>query len=402
MRVDNHHLSYCSNIHPGESWGDHFAELKAHIPKVKKQVCPHASFGIGLRLSALAAEQLLKNENLNEFKQWLNETDTYVFTMNGFPYGQFHHASVKEQVHEPDWTTQERLLYTQNLATILAELVKKGESGTISTSPVSYQGWFRHSALAQLAVMDQGACQLAEMALFLHRLKANTGKQIELSIEPEPAGLLENLNSTLTFFKDHLWQTGVKWLEKESIDQEKALEIVKNHIGLCFDTCHFSVMFEDSASVYDSLLASELKVNKIQISAAPVFSLNPDNCFEKMAALQKLNEPVYLHQVSCKNKDGLIVLCADIPPFFEFIDVESIVEARTHFHIPLFASEMPGFGSSANETASFLQHLKKLKHPQHFEVETYTWDVLPPELKQDLNTSISKELQWAINHLKAE
>jgi hypothetical protein len=400
MHIGLHHLSYCSNIHPGESWPEHFAQLKAHVPKVKEQVSPDAPFGIGLRLSALAAEQLLQANYLEEFQRWLQETDTYVFTINGFPYGQFHHAVVKDQVHEPDWTTPERLLYTQNLATILAQLIAEGETGTISTSPISYQGWFRHSAMAQLAVMDQAACQLAEMALFLHRLKVDTGKQIELSIEPEPAGLVENLKSTLAFFKEHLWQAGVKWLEKENIDQEKAIEIIQTHIGVCLDTCHFSVMFEDSANVYDSLLASEIKVNKVQISAAPVFSLNPDNCFEKMAALQKLNEPVYLHQVCCRDEEGLTLLFTDIAPFFEYVDVESIVEARTHFHIPLYAPEMSGFGSSANETALFLQHINKSMHALHFEVETYTWDVLPQELKQNLDTSISKELQWAINHLK--
>lgn len=68
MQTPFGHLTYCTNIHAGESWPDHFQALKANIPAVKAQVSPDKPFGIGLRLSHLASAELSKQENLAEFK----------------------------------------------------------------------------------------------------------------------------------------------------------------------------------------------------------------------------------------------------------------------------------------------------------------------------------------------
>ena len=36
---------------------------------------------------------------------------------------------------------------------------------------------------------------------------------------------------------------------------------------------------------------------------------------------------------------------------------------------------------------------------EHLEVETYTWDVLPEGLKQELSESIVRKLQWVQERL---
>lgn len=141
MKLANVHISYCSNIHPGESWQDHFQELKANLPSIKAAVAPNQSFGFGLRLAAEAAEELSEASNFAVFAAWLKEHDLYVFTMNGFPYGDFHIKEVKDQVHAPDWTTEERFLYTKKLFDILSQLLPENEEGGISTSPLSYRFW---------------------------------------------------------------------------------------------------------------------------------------------------------------------------------------------------------------------------------------------------------------------
>ncbi len=61
--------------------------------------------------------------------------------MNGFPYGSFHHTIVKDKVHAPDWTTQERVDYTIRLAEILSALITGRMEGGISTSPLTYRHW---------------------------------------------------------------------------------------------------------------------------------------------------------------------------------------------------------------------------------------------------------------------
>ena len=115
MRL-NHglHLAYCTNIHRGETWAETFASLQTHTLAVRERVCPRAPYGIGLRLGHGAARELSAPTTLRAFQRWLGEHDCYVFTINGFPYGQFHGTRVKEQVYQPDWTTPERHYWQMN------------------------------------------------------------------------------------------------------------------------------------------------------------------------------------------------------------------------------------------------------------------------------------------------
>src|SRR4051812_585343 len=115
MLTNSGHLTYCTNIHSGETWQDHFHALDINFPGIKASLSPDSQMGIGLRLSHLASLELIKPEVLTLFKSWLAKNNAYVFTMNGFPYGQFHQVRVKDQVHAPDWTTTERLDYTTRL-----------------------------------------------------------------------------------------------------------------------------------------------------------------------------------------------------------------------------------------------------------------------------------------------
>ena len=129
MFTNGYHLTYCTNIHPGETWEETFYNLKRYNSEVKAEVSPDAPFGIGLRLSDKGSRSLLEEDNLLNFKNWLAENDCYIFTMNGFPFGGFHHQTVKDQVHHPDWATPERLDYTLRLFDILETILPAGMDG---------------------------------------------------------------------------------------------------------------------------------------------------------------------------------------------------------------------------------------------------------------------------------
>ena len=133
------HLAYCTNIHRGETWAETFASLQTHALAVRGKTCPQKPFAIGLRLSRRAAVELSERESLLEFQRWLEKNDCYVFTINGFPFGNFHGARVKENVYRPDWTSPERLAYTNLLFNLLAELLPAGVEGSVSTLPGSFK-----------------------------------------------------------------------------------------------------------------------------------------------------------------------------------------------------------------------------------------------------------------------
>src|SRR4051812_43077046 len=98
MRMQNgqEHLTYCTNVHKGETWEDVFNILQTDLLAVRQAVAPMESFGVGLRLSGQALATASEPPALDTMKQYLADNDLYVFTLNAFPYGPFHGTRVKQ------------------------------------------------------------------------------------------------------------------------------------------------------------------------------------------------------------------------------------------------------------------------------------------------------------------
>src|SRR5690606_4276752 len=202
MQIASGHLTYCTNIHAGENWEHHFDALQKNIPGIRQAVAGDKPFGIGLRLSHLAAEELGTGDNLTKFRQWLSDNNCYIFTMNGFPYGGFHHTRVKDQVHSPDWTTQDRVIYTLQLFRFLSDLLPAGMDGGVSTSPLSYKLW--HTKEDQPETFRIATENILKVAAELIRVYEETGKLLHLDIEPEPDGLIESGPEFIDWFQEYL------------------------------------------------------------------------------------------------------------------------------------------------------------------------------------------------------
>ena len=395
------HLSYCTNIHAGESWDDHFRALQQNFPAIKEAISPEAPMGIGLRLSNQASLQILEGNKIEEFKSWLQQTGSYVFTMNGFPYGGFHHTKVKDQVHAPDWTTTERVDYTKRLFTILAQLLPDGIDGGISTSPLSYRYWYKDADTLNQAI-ELATINLLDVVQLLISIRNQTGKILHLDIEPEPDGLLETGNEFISWFEQYLLPIGVPIINNAfQIDAAAAEKLIKDHCNLCYDICHFAIGFEDHATVMDQLAAKGLKIGKFQISAALKASLIGDS--DKRTAIQsafaQYNEPVYLHQVVARLEEGGLLRYPDLSDALQDFEHKGVQEWRAHFHVPVFEANFGLLESSRTDIETVLA-LHRLKHrTHHLEVETYTWEVLSPEVKLPIGQSIIRELQWVLDQL---
>ena len=393
-------LTYCSNIHPGESWEEHFAQLKQHVPLIKKQVNPDGRFGIGLRLSNIASIELKKEENLLSFIKWVKENNCYVFTMNGFPYGGFHHTIVKDRVHAPDWTTQDRVEYTIHLAEILSRLLPENMEGGISTSPLSYRHW--HSAEQWDEVFKKTTSHLLDVLVKLIEIKNNTGKTIHIDIEPEPDGLLESGIEFLNWYDDYLLPLGTAFLNKHfGWTNKKSVQALKEHVQLCYDICHFAVGYEDHQQVTALLQQKNIRIGKIQISAALKAGI-PAVVEERNSvidAFKQFNEPTYLHQVIALQKNGELKRYPDLPEAIQQANDPLTIEWRSHFHVPLFVESYGVLQSTQQDIIGALNMHKQQQLTGHLEIETYTWDVLPDELKLPITDSIIREMEWVISLL---
>ncbi len=397
MLVNNHyHLTYCTNIHPGENWERTLESLKTYVPRIKAEVSPDRPFGIGLRLSNTASEELGQGEHLEQFKKWLDENDLYVFTMNGFPYGNFHNQRVKEEVHTPDWTTKERLHYTNRLFDQLAFLLPEGMVGGISTSPISYKHWHNSFEAMDMA-FTLGAEHLVQVIIHLNEIEEKTGKHLHLDIEPEPDGLLENSDEVIHFFENYLIPMAMVILERElGVDGNGVKSLVLRYITVCYDICHFSLAYEEPEITLKKFADHGIQVGKIQVSAALKIIFDAENKEKIWEALAQFNEPTYLHQVTEKVGDK-VKTYNDLPVVLE--DKTDFTELRAHFHVPIFLDRFGLLQSTQDQILKVITYLKDHKVTDHLEVETYTWDVLPKDLKAPLDQSIIREIQWLKNKL---
>jgi hypothetical protein len=390
------HLTYCTNIHPGESWAEVKKNLERKVTTVKQQVSPDRPFGVGLRLSAVAAETLRGEEAFNELLGILDANDMYVFTINGFPYGPFHGTRVKEEVYLPDWRDPVRLQYTNVLADLLDVLLpdEEGLCGSISTVP----GAFKQNATGEDEVM-RIAAQLVDHAAYLVKLRERSGKTIALALEPEPCCFLETIEESVAFFDQHLFaaQSVDRLASSTGLAKGDAEEALRRHLGLCYDLCHGAVEFEDAESSLDRLRDVGISISKLQISAGLRLPEVTPNSIE---ALRQFDDSVYLHQVVEKTKGGLNRF-VDLPDAFNSLSnsLENR-EWRVHFHVPIFHDKLATFSTTRPFIESMLALHREQPLSQHLEVETYTWDVLPAQFRDEaVETAVARELSWVMDEL---
>ena len=378
MSISQLPLSYCTNVHPGRTVAEVLDGLSQYTRPAREQF--GETLAAGLWLAAPVAEELAASpDQVNSLQTHLREWGLVSYTLNAFPYGDFHSERVKEQVYLPDWTTDSRREYTLRCARLLAQLMPVGVEGSLSTVPLGFK-----SLSTDADFLDRSIEQLLRLAAALDELHDETGQVLRLAIEPEPLCVLETTPETLAFF-DRLFAAA-----------EKAgqLDLVRRHIGVCYDVCHQAVEFEDVTTSIQSLEQADIRINKVHITCA----LRLERPAENSQARQELAgfaEPRYLHQTFARSKTGTTCslldlsspFCADPPA--EFLSAD---EWRIHFHVPVHRESVGSLGTTRDDLKQALAAVAKLPYAPHLEVETYTWGVLPGGKQMPLEEGLFKEL----------
>ena len=377
------HLGYCTNIHRGETWAETWRGLEEYTLRVRKRVASGVPYGIGLRLSEQAARELSQPCQMAEFQEWLEKNACYVYTINGFPYGSFHGTRVKEQVFKPDWTSKERLDYTNLLFDILAKLLPPGMSGSVSTLPGSHKEFGIGEDELEAIFVNLKACRD-----HIEKLSLATGHDLHLGLEPEPLGLFETSGETLKFF---------------GLYMDRFPEDTKffKYVGLNYDCCHLAIEFEEAAEALDRITGAGIRLSKLHFSSA--LKLQPTK--ENLARLSGFDEPVYFHQVVVREGENPLRRFRDIPNAMKWAESapnDLGDEWRVHFHVPLHAEPTDGFGDTKDHLLACMDWLGKNPTAcQHIEMETYTWEVLPEGLRTgDVVDQLSAEYEWTLAEMR--
>ena len=349
----NVHLAYCTNVHPAETLDGVLAQLRDHCEPVRRRL-GRDRLGIGLWLAKDAARALVSDPSaLRGLRTELDRRGLEVVTLNGFPYEGFGAEEVKYRVYQPDWADPERLEHTTSLARVLAQLLPGDVTeGTISTLPLY---WSTADDPARAATARTALTTLAER---LDALAELTGRSIRVGLEPEPGCVVETTADAVG----------------------PLTAIGHDRIGICVDTCHLATSFEDPHTALDALTRARIPVVKSQLSAA-LHAEHP-HLPEVREALAAFDEPRFLHQTRTSTAAGL----RGTDDLGEALKDDALPDAspwRAHFHVPLHAAPAAPLTSTLPVLKAALTHLVGGPHPltRHLEVETYTWQALPPELR---------------------
>jgi len=379
-------LGYCTNVHAGTSFDEMRSNLLRYAVPVKERVSKNDPMGVGLWLSADAARYALANRSvLFDLKSWMEGMGLVVYTVNGFPYGNFHENVVKTKVYQPNWTTPERYNYTLTLAKVLAELLPEGGEGSISTLPLGWPGLTGDSDHDLHRVKSAAAGQMHELIHELARLELDTGKLVHINIEPEPGCILDTAPDVVRFFEQYLF---------DSPDDVS----VRGYLRVCHDVCHSAVMFESQAEALSAYANAGLLVGKVQLSSAVSAKFDTMTADQRTAAVAQLAgfaEDRYQHQTSIRLDNGATAFFNDLPEAMAAHGQAPAGEWRVHFHVPVYVDTFGALEATRDDIGQCLSNLKPEHQCHHFEVETYAWNVLPQELqREELTAGIADELKW--------
>jgi sugar phosphate isomerase/epimerase len=356
------HLGYCTNVHPAEDLHGVVGQLDEFAVPVRERLDAPV-LGLGLWLAApMAAGLAADRVSRRRLRRELDARGLEVVTLNGFPYRSFQEPVVKHAVYHPDWTTPERLSYTLDLAVVLADLLPEDAArGSISTLPLAWrEPWDDGMA-------GRAARGLDELAKGLAGIEAATGRVIRVGFEPEPGCVIETTAQAAVLLS--------------GLDTDR--------LGVCLDLAHLACAWERPADALGTLGKAGLPVVKVQLAAA-LETAEP-------AALRDYAEPRFLHQV--RNPDG-----GTTDDLGEALAAGLPAPWRVHYHVPLHMRPEPPLASTVGVLREALTELVGQGACDHYDVETYTWGVLPPahrpRTSAELADGIAAELAFARDELR--
>ncbi|MGK5684275.1 metabolite traffic protein EboE [Actinoplanes sp. URMC 104] len=362
------HLSYCTNVHPAEDLAGIIGQLDTYALPIRRRLGSDV-LGLGLWLAApVAAELAASPQKRRRLRRELDVRGLEVVTLNGFPYEAFQAPVVKLGVYYPDWTSRERLGYTLDLASVLTDLMPDTATyGSVSSLPLAWRTpWDTSRSGAAMRHLD-------ELAYGLDSLAAATGRQIRVGFEPEPGCLIENTTQAAALL------AGVD----------------TRYLGVCLDLAHLACAWEEPSAALSRLNAAGVPVVKVQVSAA----LQADDPAAAADVLRAYVEPRFLHQTRSSlggaTDDLDAALAEQLPGPW-----------RIHYHVPLHAAPAEPLTSTVPVLRAALREVLARTDCEHYDVETYTWGVLPPSLRpadaEGLADGIAAEVAFARDLLVSE
>jgi hypothetical protein len=349
-----------------------------------------------MRLSAESARTLAASAPERErLKGFLADNDLYLYTVNAFPYGPFKGRIVKEQVYEPDWRSEERTEYTMNVADVLADVVDEGTAPSIQTAPLGFK-----PNVTGPEVVASYTENVLRVVAHLVGLEQRTGRTVTLAIEPEPFCFLETTDETVSYFEERLYsgEAAAALARLAGIPVSEAHSALRRHVGIVYDICHQAVEYESIRPSLQSLVAAGVPIFKLQEAAALHVPVVTEEAVE---VLTPYASTIYLTQTLERTRDGGIRRFLGLDEALaDWAKDPRPCEWRVHIHVPVFLDDLGAFRTTRFAISEALALHRESPLSRQLEIETYTWDMLPADLKTgDIVEYVCRELEWVRGEL---
>ena len=383
-------LAYATNVHRGETLADVYGFLEKFTVPVKELVFGRRTGGVELRLGIGAARELRKPAARKAFKAFLAEKRLVVFSINAFPLLDFHAKRVKEQVYLPSWAERQRVEWTNVIAEIFADLLPEGLDGSIST----LAGGFRPSTTDESSLRKIAANYVATVEE-LARIEAKTGKTIVLAVEPEPDTTFETARELVSFFEWHMIPAARSAWMADGLTSSDCEARLRKFFTVNYDTCHFSVLFQDPVDSLRQFWRAGIEVGKMHVTSALALK-GPERSPEKYVELRRMDEPRYFHQFCGRSAEGKVVWrgldLPDLPAKLTAKNHPRVEEIRSHYHVPIHLLRWQRLSTTRDETKKAVLEVLRARRCSHLVIETYTWPLFDKE--ENLVQGIANEFEW--------
>ena len=392
-------LGYSTNVHPGENLDAVRRSLRQYTGPIRERVYGDDPAGLELRLGIGSARDLESKHAREEFRELLDELRLELFSVNAYPLSDFHARRVKEIVYQPSWAESARATWTSRIGRIVSDLVEPGEEISIST----LGGAFRRQAHGPVTFRKLAKNYLRTCRDFLD-ITAASGCELILAVEPEPETTFETAGDVIEFFEGYLLPLAIeRWKRRGT--RARIESDLRRVFTLNVDTCHLSVLFEDQVQSLRQLEKAGLRVGKVHVTNA-VSLRNPWRSPEAYRDLRQMHEPKYFHQFCAIDRRGQIAWreldLADLPRKLVKGEHPEVVEARSHFHVPLYLKRYKRLHTTRDDTVRALAEVVKKRSCRHLVFETYTWPLLTEarDRRAQLIRGITREWKFLLETLR--
>lgn len=390
-------VSCNTNIQKIDSIGELHDFVSSSIEPFKRRISPYKAMALSLSVTQSILKTFHEDPKRAEsFCRYLTERGLYVSSLDT-RFVPYHKRDRKQQLYHPNWLQDDRVRFTKWSGELLVKLMDRTEVGTIQT----FAGVFHEEEGSSEDVKKAFTGALLRLVFHFHQLQRQHGKRIVICLKPAPFFTFENISTLLSFYSDQLFEEGTKQLrEAFGFSADDAEEMIKNHVGICFDIGQLAATYHDPLSRIKQIQQSDL-TTCVQISSSPVL-FSPDNNQEGQDRFFRVNQGRYLFPVSGRKEEGEKCYLDDVSKLCgeRLKEWQSYAEWRAVNPLPLFLDQVKSLFTTQEYVDDFLDRVLPGDIPfQKLEIETRSWEFLPQEVRRnegitDVTDVMVKNVAW--------